>query len=370
MNMNLRRWSWVVVPVAAYLASRLVTLAACYAVRYVRGGVGLVLVMSGWDAQWYLALAEDGYPSTVPQGEGALAESPLGFFPLFPLLARAVSVLPGIGLAAAAVIVNTVAGLAASILVWRLASEVYDRDVANRAVCLFCFFVGSYAFTFAYAEGVFLACAAGCLLLLHQRRFWWAALVAGIGSASRPTGIVLAVTCAVAVFLHWRETRDWKPLPSPLLAAAGWIAFHVYLHVHTGDAFAWLRVHERARGHRTDLGASTARRIFDYATGPNGDLNLLVPVLSVLAIVPLAWMLVRARPPAPWLVFVGFSLLPGLASKGIALTPRHLLAAFPLLVGAAWALRHDNLYRLTLATSAGVLVAVMFVSGGTLLLRP
>lgn len=359
------------VPIAAYVSSRLVTLAAAYAVRYVRDGLGVVSVMTGrWDAQWYLAVAANGYPSDIPLGEGAAAQSTLGFFPLFPLLTRAVSCLPGIGLSGAAVVVNTVAGLVASILVWRLAEEVYDRSVADRAVFVFCFFVGSYSFTFAYTEGVFLACAAGCLLLLHQRRFWWAALVGGIGSASRPTGYVLAVTCAVAVFLHWRETRDWKPLPSPMLAASGYIAFHVYLHVRTGDAFAWQRVQERGWGQRTDLGATNVRRIVDYALGPNHDLNLLVPVLSVLAIVPLAWMLVRARPPVPWLAFVAFSLVPGLISTAVALTPRHLFAAFPLLVGAAWALREENLYRLTLATSAGVLAVLMFLSGATDALTP
>jgi hypothetical protein len=181
---------------------------------------------------------------------------------------------------------------------------------------------------------------------------------------------VFAVTCAVAVFLHWRETRDWKPLPSPLLAAEGFIAFHVYLHVRTGDAFAWQHVQERGWGQGTDFGGTTLRRIVDYALHPNHDLNLLVPVLSVLAIVPLAWMLWRARPPIPWLVYAGFTLLPGLLSTAVALTPRHLFAAFPLLVGAAWALRDDNLYRITVATSAGILAVLMFISGATLSLTP
>ncbi|HVF75622.1 MAG TPA: glycosyltransferase family 39 protein [Acidimicrobiales bacterium] len=366
-----RQWEWLIVPVAAYFASRLVTLAAAYAVRFVVPGFGVVSVMTRkWDATWYLSVAEHGYPADLPTGVGNAGQSAHGFFPLFPLLTRLVAELPGVSLPVAAVLVNTLAGLLATILLWRLVTAVFDRVVADRSVFLFCFFVGSYAFTFAYTEGVFLACAAGCLLLLHHQRWWWAAVVGGIGSASRPTGYVFAVTCAVAVFLHWRETRDWKPLASPLLAASGLVAFHVYLHLRTGDAFAWQRVQERGWGQRTDWGISTARRVGNYLLHPNHDLNLLVPVLSVLVILPLAWLLLRARPPVPWVVFAAFTLAPGLVAVSVALTPRHLFAAFPLLVGAAVALSDENLYRLTLAVSAGVLAVLMFVTGGTVSLTP
>lgn len=362
---------WWVVPLAAFVSSRVVTMAAAYSVRFLLAGFGVMEAMTRrWDATWYLAVAEHGYPSHIPAGTGDAAQSPLGFFPLYPLLTRAVSWLPGIDLALAAVVVNTAGAVVASLVVWRLTAEVFDREAADRAAFLFCFFPGAYAFTFAYTEGVFLACAAGCLLLVQRRRFWWAAAVGGVGSAARPTGYVLALTCAAAVFLHWRETRDWKPLPSPLVAASGWVAFHVFLHLRTGDAFAWQRVQERGWGQDTDLGWSTLRRMVDFVAEPRHDLNLIVPILSVLAVAPLVWLLVRARPPAPWLVFTGFSLVPGLVSTAIALTPRHLLAVFPLIVGVAVALRHEHLYRVTLATSAGALAVLTVVSGGTNALTP
>lgn len=356
---------WVLLPLGAFVASRVVAMTAIYAVRFLMPGWTVLASMSRrWDGPWYLDIARFGYPPTRPPGQ-----SLLGFFPLFPLLTRWVSHLTGLRLELAAVLVNTVGAAIAVVLVWRLAETYFNRDVANRTAFLFAFFPGSYAFTFTYTEGVFLACAAGCLLLLERKRWWWAAVVGGIGSAARPTGYVLALCCAFAVVMHWRRTREWKPLPSPVVAGAGFLAFLVYLHFHTGDAFAWQRAQEDGWGQRLDLGTTTVRRMVDYAANPVDDLNLLVPVLSVLTLVPLVWMLAKAKVPGTWWVFVAASVIPGLLSTSVALTPRHLFAAFPLVIGAAWALR-GSLYSAALGMCAGVLGVLVLITAGTTFLTP
>lgn len=360
---------WAVTPVGAFVASHVVTLAAVYAARFVHAGWGVLFVLTRWDGSWYLAVAEGGYPNGLPLGTGAAAQTPLGFFPLYPILIRAVASLPGIDDIGAALAVNTAFGLLATVLVWRLAASVFDIDTADRSVVLLCFFVGAYAWTFAYTEGVFMAAGAAVLLLLHHKHFWWAALVGGIGSAARPNGLVFAVTCAVAVVLHWRETRESRALPSPLLASTGFVAHLVYLQAHTGDAFAWQRAQERGWGQRIDFGFSTVKRFVDFAHHPVHDLNLIVPMLTVLSLVPLAWMLWRSRPPATWLVFSAVSIVPSLVTAGVALTPRHVFAAFPLLVCTAWRVR-GNAYSGLLAMSAGALGVVTLVSAGTVSLTP
>ena len=362
---RLARWRWVLLPLGAFVASRLVTFVAIYAVRFIRPGWTILASMSRrWDGPWYLDIAQLGYPKGTPTGQ-----SLVGFFPLYPLLTRWTAYVTGVRIEVAALLVNTVGAAVAVVLVWRLAETYFDREVANRAAFLFAFFPGSYAFTFGYTEGVFLACAAGCLLLLERKRWWWAALVGGIGSAARPTGYALALCCAFAVVAHWRRTRDWKPLLSPPLAASGFVAFLVYLHFHNGDAFAWQRAQERGWGQRLDFGTTTVRRIVDYAATPVDDLNLLVPVLSVLTLVPLAWMLFKAKVPGTWWVFVAAGVVPGLLSTSVALTPRHLLAAFPLLIAAGWALR-DSFYVAAVGMCAGVLGVLMLITSGTTFLTP
>ena len=42
-----------------------------------------------WDGQWYKAIAEHGYPATLPvDGTGLVQQNPWAFYPLFPLLSR------------------------------------------------------------------------------------------------------------------------------------------------------------------------------------------------------------------------------------------------------------------------------------------
>jgi len=349
----------VAFPLAAFATSRFVGLVAAYAVRFVLPGTGLGYVLTRWDASWYLIIAEYGYPRNPPQGA-----SSLGFFPLYPLMTRGVEAVTGLGFKTSAVAVNMVAGAVAAVLVWRLARDVFDSDTADRAALLFCFFPGSYSLILAYSEGVFLAFSAGCLLLLHHRHFWWAALVGGIGSASRPTGYVLAVTCAAAVFLHWRETRDWKPLPSAPLAAGGLIVYFTFLHFHTGDAFSWQRAHEQGWDQRLALDGSMLDRVLDFFLSPQNALIIMLPVFTTVALVPLVWNLVRVRPPATWLVFVGAGLPASLFATSVSFTPRHLLALFPLVVAVAHAVR-GVAFTLLLATSAGLFAFLVIVIGGT-----
>ncbi|HVF75621.1 MAG TPA: glycosyltransferase family 39 protein [Acidimicrobiales bacterium] len=353
--------AWLALPLAAFAASRFVGLVAAYMVRFVLPGTGLLFVMTRWDATWYLMIAERGYPRHLPAGD---VGTPLGFFPLYPLLIRGVEEITGIGYKASAVTVNTAAAAAAAVLVWRLARDVFDAETADRAALLFCFFPGSYALTLAYTEGIFIACSAACLLLLHHRRFWWAALAGGIGSAARPTGYVLALACAFAVFMHWRETRDWKPLPTPVLAAGGLIAFLVFLHVHTGDAFAWQRAQERGWGQHLGWSGSIPDRVIDYIASPVNELNVFVPILTAVVLVPLLWNLVRVRPPGAWLVFVGASLVPSLFSTSVAFTPRHLFSLFPLVIAAAHTVR-GVAFSALLALCAGTFAFFVFVMGGT-----
>jgi hypothetical protein len=344
----------VLLPIGAFVASRIVAMSAVYAARFINPGWTILASMSlRWDGPWYLDIARFGYPTHTPQGQ-----SLLGFFPLYPLLSRWLSHVTGLRLEVAAVLVNTIGAATAVVHVWRLAEAF-----------LFAFFPGSYAFSFAYTEGVFLASAAGCLLLLERRRWWSAAMVAAIGSAARPTGYVLALCCAFAVLMHWRRTREWKPLPSPVLAAAGFLAFLVYLHFHTGDAFAWQRAQERGWGQRLDLGTTTARRFVEYLANPVDDLNILVPVVSVATLVPLAWIMAKARPPGTWWVFSAASLLPGVLSTSIALTPRHILGAFPLIIAAARVLQ-GPVYTGIVGMSAGLLGVLMLITAGTTFLTP
>jgi hypothetical protein len=364
-----RTLPWFAFPLAAFVASRLVTVFGAFGARYFVGGSGTDTIatafMGKWDAGYYVTIARDGYPATVPD-----APSVIGFFPLLPLLARGVAaVLPGVGIPGAGLLVTLLTGAGATVLVWQLAARTFDKGVADRAALLFCFFPGSYALSMIYTEGVFILCAAACVLLLDQRRWWLAAVVAGIGSAARPTGFVLAVTCAFAVGMHWRRTREWKPLLTVPLAAAGFTAFLVYLEFHVGDWMAYRKVQERWWDQGVDLGTTTLKRTFGFLVDPKDDFNMLASVVVFFAVVALFAVLVRTRPPGTWIVYSAAVMAGPLLSTTNTLTPRSVLSAFPLFVGLARWLRPEPAAAVV-GTFAGVLAVLMLLIGPTLVLTP
>ena len=199
----------VIVP---YLASRFIVLATLVTTRHMfttlriaqpvetRGG------LLSWDAAWYRDIARGGYDAVAREG--------LRFFPLFPLLGRAVSWVPGIGASNAVLIVANLSALALGYVLYLLV--MHERDdpaLARRAVWLVYLVPPSFVLVMGYAEATFMTAAAIVLLTLRTRRWWIAAAVAFAAGLVRPVGALLAVPAAVE---GWQATTPATPTtPGP-----------------------------------------------------------------------------------------------------------------------------------------------------------
>lgn len=108
------------------------------------------------DANWFLTVAQHGYPARLafltvarhgyPAGirSGLAGESAAAaFFPVFPLMIRAASYVAGGSYAFGSLAVSILTGAASATGVWALAARVRGRRVADRAVVLYCFFPGA-----------------------------------------------------------------------------------------------------------------------------------------------------------------------------------------------------------------------------------
>ena len=132
----------------------------------------------------------------------------------------------------AGVLISTAGGAIATYLVYRLATDWWDRRVAFRAGVLFILFPGSVVFSMVYSEGLLLPLAAGCLFALGRKRWLLAGVLAGFGTAVQPVAIVLVFVCATAALIELRRT-GWprrvlkKVIVAPALSLAGISAFAV-----------------------------------------------------------------------------------------------------------------------------------------------
>jgi Mannosyltransferase (PIG-V) len=336
-----RRFS---VPLLAYAISRVVTsFAIALAVMAARSSPHQVITV--WDGRWYEKIALEGYPLTVPQadfyaGTGRQAQTAVAFFPLYPLLVRALDrILPG-GADVAGVVLSLVIGAVATVLVWIVAEKVADRRVADRAAILFAFSPGAFVLSLVYAEGLLIVLAAGCLLALMERRWVAAGVLAALAGAARPNATAVMLACAWAAgWAIWKH-REWRALIAPALAPVGMLAFFVYLWWHTGETRIWFRVQSQGWGERIDFGIANLGVFADVLTRPLHNPNRLILAVSMVGAVVLMVILVRARLPGVLNVYALSGLCLVLASH-INARPRFIFVAFPLMIALAGTIRRQ-----------------------------
>jgi len=172
-----------------------------------------------WDGAWYAQIAAGGYPLPLPvDGDnGQVTFSSWAFYPVFPLVVRAVTAF-GVPFVAAAQLVNLTASVVAVMLVWRLLSSradertgpgdsrVYQR-MAVLAAAVWCFYPATAVLQVAYSEAIAATLLAGSLLLLTHRRYLLATVLVLALGFTRGIAAPLGVVVVVHLYLRWREER-------------------------------------------------------------------------------------------------------------------------------------------------------------------
>jgi mannosyltransferase PIG-V len=196
----------------------------------------LLSPLARWDAAWYLRIAESGYGGS---------EVRAAFFPLYPLLVRAVAApfgaSPG-ALLVAAYVVSLAAFFGALVLLHRLVSLELGRTLAQPALLLLAVFPAAVFFGAPYSESLFLLLAVGAFYAARTGRWAWAGAATAGAAATRSAGVLLLLPLAM---LWWstrpRRVRDAAWL---LLAPLGLAAYAVFLGLAEGDAWRFLDVQD------------------------------------------------------------------------------------------------------------------------------
>ena len=147
----------------AYLAATLFADSSTASLYHLRGTSNLLIDVLGsrWDTGFYVSIAEEGY-----RYQGVPLPS-VAFFPLYPLLMRAIGSLVG-DVVAAGIIISNVALLLATMLLYRLADRSWGQAVAERTIWYFLIFPAAFFGTAVYSESLFLLVAIGALYFARR----------------------------------------------------------------------------------------------------------------------------------------------------------------------------------------------------------
>jgi hypothetical protein len=331
-----------------------------------KNAVGLITqVLTSWDGAWYYRIIRDWYPTSIPPDiTYEMPEARAAFFPVYPMLVRAVdAVLPG-GDVLAGLLLNTLLGAVAIWLVGLLAREVFGERVAYRAMLLMVFFPGSFVLSFTYSEATLIAVAAGCLLCLQRRQWLAAGVLALIGTGTRPNGLALVAACAVAALFAIRDRREWKALVAPALAPIGFIAFQWYLYARTGE-WAWFRVQTEAWDEGTSFGWTAVKNTLEAFIRPLSSPTDIITAVSFITMIALLVVMWKRRVPAPWVAFTLVVLALMILPATVTARPRFLYTAFPAFIAVAawWPEEHEEAWGATIAMGAAGLVALTGLYG-------
>lgn len=220
-----------------WLVGRIVVIASAFAVR------PTLWTLSRWDGFWYLRVARSGY-LLVPGRESNPA-----FFPLYPIVLRAVHGL-GASWEVAGPLVSNLAFLAGLVLFHALSREVMGDEIARRATTYLAIFPLAYVFSMTYPESLALVFIAGAPLAALRRHWWLAAVCAACAVLARPEAIFLALPLAGIAWNQRRELGVWNrgvAIAATLAPFAALSAFSLYLATTLNEPLAWLKA-ERAWG--------------------------------------------------------------------------------------------------------------------------
>ncbi|MGO8905037.1 MAG: mannosyltransferase family protein [Solirubrobacteraceae bacterium] len=359
-----------------------------------------------WDAAWYLVIAHYGYRPDL----GSLTSSRTAFFPLYPMVLRAIASF-GPPPILAGVLLSVIALALALYGIHRLTTLELSRarptvagrpalDVARLAVLVTAFAPMAFYFSAVYSESLYLALSVGLFWCARQGR--WAAVGAlgALAGATRSAGVVLLLPALVIYLYGPREDRvpdlvdlrRWRPRYRPRrdllwlgLIPAGLALYMAYLALAGGDGLMPFHAQDVWGRHfagpfvgiwdglRAALGGarqllSQQRNHLYYPTGPGSPFveaghNLMLLAFLIGAVAAVMGVL-RTLPPAYGVYVIAALALPlsyPVTAQPLMSLPRFLVVLFPLSMWlASWLAAHPRAQRPALVASG--LLQALFVA--------
>lgn len=346
---------------ALFVAIRLLGVVALDIVLRVRDAGSLHHTLTRYDGQWYARIAEHGYGTTIAAHDGM--HSDYAFFPLLPLLERAVHTVAHLPFADLGMAVNWLASLVAAAGVYAATERVTDRRTATITTVLWAVYPYGIVLSMSYTEGSLCALAAWALFAVADRRWLLAGVLAAFAGLTRPTGAaVVAAVCVAALVAGLQGRGSWRRLvPAIVIAPSGLVGYLAYVGVRRHELMGYFHATE-GWARSWDNGRYFAHFVSGLLrAGGLGTIKGIGLVVLLLGMVWLIWQGARGGLPIGFTVFSLVLLVMTIGTTGyFGSRPRYLLPAFTLLIPLAVRLaRFRPAARIPLAVLLAVGMAVL-----------
>jgi len=199
----------------------------------------LAEVFAAWDSGWYFDIAQRGYYWT-PSGQSSLA-----FFPLYPMLVRAVAWPFGGSdrvLWTAGIVPSYACLFLGLAVLHRLTERVLgEREVARRTVLYVAVFPFAYFFTQVYTESLFLLTSVAAVTAAVSSRWGWAGVFGALAALTRPNGILIAIPLGLLALAGRPRLGELARRAAGLaLVPLGFASFCAFAWRLSGHPLGWL----------------------------------------------------------------------------------------------------------------------------------
>ena len=351
--------------IGAFIAIRATSLAILFLVASYRD-VDFSRIFHRWDAQWYRRIAEDGYGGVVLTADGREL-SEYAFFPLFPMLERWTHNLTSLSYIHSGILISVIASITAATGIYSCVEKVSSARAALYTTILWAALPVANVQFLAYSESLFTALAAWSLYFVLRKQWHFAAILASLAGATRPTGIAVAMAVMLAALIHIRKRGITRAtLFALLVAPLGWLGYIYWVGQQVGQWDGYLVV-TKGWGNSIDGGHSFIKW-WGNLFADVSPIAAIAVLLGITALFILLWAMVLRGLPLPLIVYSASIVLLALITSGyFSSKPRYLLPAFPLMIPVALWLTHQKREKrrlvILLIIGASIIYGAIWLTG-------
>jgi hypothetical protein len=316
-----------------------------------------------WDSGWYGDISEHGY--WYKPGE----QSPVAFFPVYPLVIRG---LTGLVLNRwyAGEMVSLFSGMLALYLFFLWVKKLAPAHAHWALWTLALYPFANYLYGVVYSDSLFLLLVVAAFLSLEHRRYFLCTLLGIAATACRPVAPAVVVGLLVrSLELRKKEGGRLRLIDFlPALSGVGLAAYMAYLQINFDDALAFIHVQSapgwaQPPGWRSWLKVVWFQTLFprcSFATAFRLGGHALCTFLAL----GLSWPTAKK---VGWGYGVYCALvvgIPAISSKDFQGLGRYVMAAFPLFLTASLLLAENRPVHKKLLLVSTAILAICAVSFG------